>query len=257
MPVVLWLVVSLVWARRRLEARVLVARYDPPPGLIAGEAGVVLDGRVDTADVVAAVIDLAVREVLALERIAGAGGDDVLVSVQRPWLHDPAIRRFEAVLLAHVFTEPGVRSVRLSDLRGGDYAPTSIKDTLSDDLEERGYFAAGPRAMRRIGRWTAVAFFGVWAQLAWNAAAGASTYRAGAVAAAAVWTLASLASANGLTAAGRRARQQLSGLRVFLLRVEKERLEQLPWGTLDPSLPWAIALGVTDAWVPAPPLRAR
>jgi hypothetical protein len=242
---------------RRLEARTVVASYEAPAGLIPGEAGVVIDGRVDTADVVAAVIDLAVREILVLERVPGEAGDDVLISIERPWLHDPAIRRFEAVLLAHVFTEPGVRSVRLSALRGSDYAPTSIKDTLSDDLEERGYFAAGPRAMRRVGRGAALGLLAVWAQLAWNAGAGASTYQAGVVAAAALWTLASLVAANGLTAAGRRARHQLNGFRTFLGRVDKDRLEQLRWGALDPHLPWAIALGVTSAWLPGPPLRDR
>lgn len=257
MPIVLWLAVGLVWTLRRLEARTVVAFYEPPPGLLAGEAGVVIDGRVDTEDVLAAVLDLALRDYLSLERVTGSDGGDVLVSVRRPWLHDRTIRRFEAVLLAHVFSGPGVHSVRLSAFRGESVAPASIKETLSSDLEERGYFAAAPRAVRRVGRWAAAVVLAIWIQLAWNAGATASTCLAGLASTAAVWTLASLVSANGLTAGGRRARHHLHGFERFLRTVEKERLERLPWGTLDPHLPWAIALRVTAAWVPAPPLRAR
>ena len=249
--------VGVVWFVRRLEARAGVAAYEAPAGLLPGEAGVVIDGREDPHDVVAAVVDLAARGFLSLERIDGPGGGDVLVSVPRPWLHDRAIRPFEAVLLAHVFSGPGVLSVPLSTLRGRGYAPTSVKDTLSSDLEARGYFAAAPRAVRRLGRGAALVVLAVWGQLALNSGAGLSTYAAGVVSAVAVWVLGAVIAVNGLTAAGRRARHQLRGFRTFLRRVEKDRLEQCPWGTLEPHLPWAIALEVTEAWLAAPPLRPR
>jgi hypothetical protein len=256
-PVALLTAVGVAWLLRRLEARAVVTVYEPPPGMLAGEAGVVIDGREDPADVVAAVIDLAARDYLSLEPIATPAGTDILVSVRRPWLHDRAIRPFEAVLLAHVFERPGVYSVPLSVLRGQSYPPTSVKETLSNDLEDRGYFGAAPRAVRRAGRWAALFVLAVWVQLSWNAGAPASTYVAGLVSAAAVWLLAAVVAANGLTAAGRRARHQLHGFRAFLRRVEKERLEQLHWGTLDPHLPWAIALGVTEAWIAAGPPEVR
>lgn len=222
--------------------------YGPPATLRAGEAGVVIDGRIDTADVVAAVVDLAVRGYLRLERVTDFDGDEVLVTVARPWLHEKDIRPFEVVLLAHVFTS-GVHMVRLSELRGTSYAPTSIKETLSSDLVDRGLFAGAPLSVRHAGRWLALVVTAGWAQLAWNAGASVSTILAAAATGLLLWLLASLVSRGFLTAHGRRARAHLMGFREYLARVDKARLEQLRPGALDEHLPWAIALGVTKGWL--------
>lgn len=222
----------------------VVPSYAPPAGLRAGEAGVVIDSRVDSVDVVAAVVDLAVRGILELHRLP----HDTLVRVARPWLHEKDIRPFEVVLLAHVFTD-GAREVRLSELRGQGYAPTSIKETLSLDLDERGLFTAGPLAVRRAGRWLALIVLAVWTQLAWNAHAGPAVYVRGIETALLVWLLAVVVSRGGLTPHGRHMRNQLLGFREYLARAEKDRLEKLRPNVLDEHLPWAIALGVTEAWV--------
>ena len=222
----------------------VVAVYTPPAALRPAEAGVVIDGRVDTRDLVAGVVDLAIRGYVKMEPL----GRDVLVSVQRPWLHDRDIRTFETVLLAHVFTD-GAHQVRLSELRSRGYPHASIKEAISDDLEARGLFAAAPLAVRRLGRGLAGAVVAVWAQLAWNAGAGLSTYLAGVVTGAALWWLADVVAAGWLTAEGRRARQALKGVREYLARVERRRLEGLTPGTLDEQLPWAVALGVTEGWL--------
>jgi len=242
-PGALLLLAGAVWLARRSDAAVAPV-YAPPAGLRAGEAGVVIDGHVHTEDVVASVVDLAVRGYLTLEPVSG----DVMVRVARPWLHDRDIRVFETVLLAHVFTD-GVHSVRLSALRGAGYAPESIKDALSHDLAALGYFAAGPRAVRRIGRVVTIGAVALWAQVAWNHGAGVSAFAAGAATGLGLWLLVGQLARGGLTAEGVRARRQLQGLKEYLARVDKPRLEALPAGTLDEHLPWAIALGVTEAWL--------
>jgi hypothetical protein len=238
---------ALLWLTRHPPLPV-VAVYTPPAALRPAEAGVVIDGRVDTRDLVAGVVDLAIRGYVALAPMENAGRRDVLVSVQRPWLHDRDIRTFETVLLAHVFTD-GARQVRLSELRARGYPHASIKEAISDDLEARGLFAAAPRAVRRVGRGLAVGVVAAWAQLAWNAHAGGMTYLAGLVTGAALWWLADVVAAGWLTAEGRRTRQALEGLREYLARVERRRLDGLAPGTLDEQLPWAVALGVTEGWL--------
>lgn len=253
MPGAILLLTGIVWARGRSAGRrAVVAVYAPPAGLRAGEAGVVIDGRVDPEDVVAAVVDLAARGYVSLERSHAAA--DVTVNIRRPWIADRDVKTWEAVLLANVFTSPGFASTTLDALR----APrdtASIREALSEDLAERGFFAAAPIAVRRAGRWLAVIGAVVWAQLAWNDGAGGSTFLAIAATAVALWLLAGVVAARGLTANGRRAQQHLRGLREFLERVEKGRLEQLPIGMLDAQLPWAIALGVTEAWLAPTPMR--
>jgi hypothetical protein len=234
---------ALLWLTRHPPLPV-VAVYTPPATLRPAEAGVVIDGRVDPRDLVAGVVDLAVRGYLKLDAIER----DVLVSVQRPWLHDKDIRTFETVLLAHVFTD-GAHQVRLSELRARGYPHSSISEAISDDLHELGLFAAAPLAVRRVGRGLAIAVVAVWVQLSWNAGASVSTYVGGAVTGATLWCLAGVLAAGWLTAEGSRARQQLRGFREYLSRVERGRLEQLGPGALDEHLPWAVALGVTNGWL--------
>src|SRR5204863_2885998 len=91
--------------------------------------------------------------------------------------------------------------------------------------------------------------FAMWAQVAWNGGSAWPTFAAGALTAIIVWRIVALLGGDALTAHGQRARQELLGFREFLHRVDKDRLERLAPGTLDPHLPWAVALGVTAAWL--------
>jgi len=242
-PGALAVLVIVFWAARRGGGDAAPA-YRAPAGLRAGEAGVLIDGHVHARDVVAAVVDLAVRGYLTLE----PADNDVMVHVARPWIHDKDICSFETVLLAHVFTD-GAKSVRLSALRGRGYAPDSIKDNLSHDLAELGLFAAGPRAVLRVGRVAAVAAAAIWLQVLWNEGAGVSAYTAAVTTGGMLWLLVVQIARGGLTPEGVRARRRLEGYREYLRRVEKHRLEALPPGALDEHLPWAIALGVTEGWL--------
>jgi hypothetical protein len=70
-----------------------------------------------------------------------------------------------------------------------------------------------------------------------------------------LWLLADVIASGVLTPQGRRARLALRGFREFLARVDTPRLERLPAGALDENLPWAVALGVTEAWLGPTPVR--
>jgi hypothetical protein len=252
-PGAVLLFTTLVWTGGHYAGRrPVVPVYGPPPNLRPGEAGVVIDGRVDAEDIVAAVVDLAVRGVVMLERAPGQ--TDVVVTIRRPWITDPDVRPWEIALLTSVFSWPGLATIRLSALRAPRDS-ASIRDALSNDLTERGLFAAPPVTRRRTGRWVAVIATAIWMQLAWNEGAGLSTVFAGFATGLALWLLAGAVAAGGLTAEGRRARQQLRGFREFLMRVDTHRLDRLRAGTLDEHLPWAIALGVTEGWLAARPVR--
>ncbi len=248
----LLLLTGLAWMTARPRRRGIVVRYAPPPHLRPGEAGVVIDGRIDAEDIVAAVVDLATRGYLALER--ARNDTDVIVTVKRPWISDPDVRGWEALLLRSVFTAPGHATVALSALR----APrdtASIREALSADLAERGFFASAPLALRRVGRWIAVITTAIWMQIAANEGAAGSTFLAGVATGAVLWALAGVVAAGGLTPDGRRAQHGLRGFREFLARADAPRLDRQPAGTLDENLPWAIALGVTEAWLAPTPMR--
>jgi hypothetical protein len=64
-----------------------------------------------------------------------------------------------------------------------------------------------------------------------------------------LWNLASWYPRRFLSPAGHGVRRELLGFREFLRRAERDRLDRMPPDTLHQLLPWAIALGVTDAWL--------
>lgn len=216
------------------------------------DAWVLDDGDEAQAARTAAVVDLAARGYVTLERPPGE--TDVVVTIQRPWITDPDVRPWEAVLLRNVFTSPGYSTIALSALRDpGESA--SIREALSAELAERGFFSSAPIAVRRVGRWAAVIAAALWMQIAWNKEADLSTQLAIVATGVTLWLFAGVIAAGGLTADGRRARQSLRGFREFLLRVDRDRLEKLRAGTVDENLAWAIALGVTEGWLAPTPAR--
>jgi hypothetical protein len=237
-----------VWLRRWVSSHTVSAVYSPPAGFSPIEAGIVVDGRFDTGDVVAAVVQLAVRGIVGLERMANG---DVLVSVKRAWQSERGLRTADIAILARIYAHGD--SVRpLSEFKGDAKDLDDIFDTLTDTLTEKGLFSAPPSAVRRLGRWAAVIVSATWIQIGWSfGVASLSSYAAALATGLILWGLASWYPRRFLSPAGQRARQQLLGFREFLHRAERDRLDRMPPDTLHTLLPWAIALGVTDAWLNA------
>src|SRR5262245_22209356 len=169
-PVLVALLGVLVLTHRR-RSRPVVVVYEPPATIAPAEAGVLLDGRLDVDDFVAGIVDLAVRGYLTLTRIPHAlAGDDVLITVARPWQTDPGVRSFEITILARMY-ERGAAARRLSDVRADRRDLEALAHVVAAELANAGLFVLPPAAAERAGRWLAVIVTAVWAQLALNAGA--------------------------------------------------------------------------------------
>jgi hypothetical protein len=246
-------------SRETASERAVMPQYEPPDGLRAAELGVLVDESVEPRDVVAAVVELAVRGYLRIERVANsADGDDYLISLKRPWLGDPEISPFETIVLAQIYRTPQIQARYLSELRkAGGQTVGPIRDQIYRDLVARGYFRTSPRHARQAWRVAGIGVACVWAQLALLAGASWSTLAAGVVAGAVVF-FAGIGMSR-LTPAGAAARDRARGFREFLQRAERDRIERLAPDTLHRLLPHAIALGITEAWIsrferlPVPP----
>jgi Predicted membrane protein (DUF2207) len=245
-PLALLAVAAGAWLRRWAAGHAVAAVYSPPPGFSPIEAGIVVDGRFDTDDVVAGVVQLAVRGIVGLERMANG---DVLISVKRAWQSERGLRTADIAILARIYAHGD--SVRpLSEFKGDAKDLDDIFDTLTDTLTEKGLFSAPPSGVRRLGRWAAVIVSATWVQIGWSfGVASLSSYAAALATGLILWGFASWYPRRFLSPAGQRARQQLLGFREFLHRAERDRLDRMPPDTLHTLLPWAIALGVTDAWL--------
>ena len=244
-PVGLLALAAITAALRWLAAQTARPAASPPSSLSPVEAGIVAEGRFRTDDLVASVVQLAVRGIIGLQQMANG---DVLVTVRKVWQRESGLRASDIAMLARVYAH-GDAVRPLSEFRSGPGELGETFDTLANAMVERGLYDGPPPTLRRVGRWTALAVAGAWIQIAWALHASASAYPPAFVTGAVIWILTDWISRHYLSASGKRARVELLGFRKFLRRPGRERLDRLPADAFHTFLPWAIALGASQAWI--------
>ena len=245
------------FGRDPLRERSVRPEYEPPAGVRPGEAGALVDETVHPRDVVATVVDLAVRGHLHIKQVSAAGllePADHLFTLTKPWLGDPDIEDFEVIVLAQVFGHGGVTDRKLlSEIRRDSRAIfPPIREQLYRELVKKKYFLASPQSVRRF--WSVIGglllvlpliLFSVWD----GDVPGGSLSMLLALAASGLLVLAFARVMPRKTFKGARTKLQVLGFQEFLERAEKDRLKRLSPDTLHKWLPYAIALGVEEAWI--------
>lgn len=260
LPLVVFALCLVAWqsfGRDPVRGRSIKPEYEPPRGLRPGEAGSLMDEVVHPRDVVATVVDLAVRGHLTIEQVPAAPGNhDYLLKLSKPWLGDPDFAPFEVILLAQVFgSSKAAASKLLSEVRrnsGAIFQP--IREQIYRDLVKKRYFLASPQAVRAFWRAIGVGVFAVPVGLFGVASAVGMMLPVSlslllAFAASGLIILAFARVMPRKAFRGARARVHILGFQEFLERAEKDRLRRLPPDTLHKWLPYAIALGVEEAWI--------
>src|SRR5207249_6479038 len=126
--------------------------YAPPPDLIPAEAGALVDERAHPRDVIATVVDLAVRGYLEIEPITTAFGEaDFMFKRLKPVTGDPDLRPFELFVLAKIFGVDWVINMRLLSEVRRDYENVfpPIRDQLYRMMVRDGLFPASPGSVRK------------------------------------------------------------------------------------------------------------
>ena len=250
----------LWWKRGRDEGRPgsVVVQYAAPEGLSPLQLGTLIDERVDTRDVTAALVGLAVRGYLRIDA-SGAPADGrmkakqvKLTKVREP---DEAMTDAERMLLNKVFAES--REVKLSELQHKFYAYLpKLAEKTYDALVEAGYYASSPAGVR--GGWLVVGV--LWAI---GCVVGAIlAVRVGGLPPV-PWIIAAVLTAPQLpivapfmprrTAKGRRAVEAVKGLEEYIVRAERGELEARAGKEgfqphFESLLPYALALGLVEEW---------
>ncbi|HZN49665.1 MAG TPA: DUF2207 domain-containing protein [Methylomirabilota bacterium] len=229
--------------------------YEPPTDLIPAQAGTIVDDRAHPRDVIATVVDLAVRGYLEIEPITTAFGEpDFMFKRLKPVAGDPDLKMFELYVLAKIFGADWVINMRLLSEVRRDYENVfpPIRDELYRLMVEDGLFPASPGRVRTgwmtAGLLTAIGglllptFGPSWLGMyePWLRIGGIVS---GIIFIAWGWVM------PRKTRAGVQMATKVRGFQEFLERAEKDRLERLPPDTLHRWLPWAIALGVTERWI--------
>ncbi|HEV2248900.1 MAG TPA: DUF2207 domain-containing protein [Candidatus Limnocylindria bacterium] len=146
----LWLVWRLWWTQGRDRGRArgaIVAEYEPPGKLRPAQLGVLVDERADPRDLVATIVDLAVRGYLVITELPKQGlfgHADWMLDKRKP---GDDLLPYERRLFEGLFTDGD--SVLLSSLKG-TFQPTLVaaEKLLYRDATERGWFVADPARVR-------------------------------------------------------------------------------------------------------------
>jgi len=237
----------------------VVVRYEPPADLTAGEVGALVDERVDLHDITASVVDLAVRGYIQIQvevepRLFG------LVTREETWFEQTDkprddLRAYERRVLTGLF-QSGPR-VSTAALKHRFYRQIpGIRDALWDDLAARRFVEGKPAAVRR--RWKVFGGVAAAATISlgygWVRVRGLPLPHAmvlPVVSGAVVWGLFVLLSRAmpRRTEKGVESREWALGFEEFVDRVERDNLEVARRRNVFESLlPYAMALGVADAW---------
>lgn len=138
-------------------APIVAVQFTPPAGVQPGMVGTIIDEEVNTVDVSATVVDLAVRGFLQIEEIQSEGvfsrTDWRLTRlVPRP---EETLRRYESTLLEGIFATSN--PVDLSALKT-HFATTlsTAKGEMYQEVVDRGWFRRSPQSQR--AGWQALGF---------------------------------------------------------------------------------------------------
>jgi len=227
----------------------VAVQFEPPPGLLPGHLGTLLDKKVDVRDVTATIVDLAVRGYIRIEE--GLGKDEYRFFKLKD--ADDSLSSYEQTLFRSLFgaylgatDETSLRRLAATfavNLR-------TVQSRLFEDVTARGWFREKASTARR--RWVAsailVAAAGIGATIA---LAVTSSWGIAPLPLAIVGVIAALTPGPGpaRTAEGSRVLAQTRGFMEFLstadgdmLRFEEKR------DIFSEYLPYAIAFGVADKW---------
>lgn len=222
----------------------VIAQYDPPDELRPGEVGTLYDEKAETRDVIASIVDLAVRGYLVIEEIEktkvfgfGGGKDYRLVRKKQP---DQALKPYEEKLMASLFEDGD--TVTLSDLKGSFANDLrAIQKLMYEQTLTDGYFSANPDAVRKKFFFIGLALFIV---------GGMAMFVGVFVLPLAGIALMLMAKAMPQrTAKGVDAAWHARGFREFLHTAERYRLKwQEKEHIFEQFLPYAMVFGVAEQW---------
>lgn len=147
------LLLYLLWYSKGRDAPVkLPAEWipEPPSDLPAGMVGTLIDERADTKDVIATLVDLARRGVLAIQEESKPGAFGIGATQEYTYhLENDALpmRPYEKLLVDKLFD--GEKSKKLSDLREKFYTTMGqVQKGLYQAVVDEGHFPSSPERVR-------------------------------------------------------------------------------------------------------------
>ncbi len=231
--------------------------YTPPAGLTVAEMGSLIDDSVDTRDICAMAVDLAVRGYIRIEELeTEVDGKDYFFKKLKEFKDDASLRPFEKHFLSVLFRVSDSRM--LYEMKNYFYQDLAeLKRQVDRHLIGQGYYLRSPRTVRAAGLVLALA-----------AAAGGVLWGIQSQSLVVFISLSLSAINIGVfgylmprkTHRGVRMLEKVLGFQEYLHWAEKDRIRREPPDVFHKWLPYAMAFGVLEQWtktfegltVPAP-----
>ncbi len=264
-PFIVLIVMFLLWYARGRDPRCrsIAVQYEPPDGMTPGEMGTLVDNSAAMRDITATLVDLAVRGYLVIQEKQTEHLMHLIdhkeytfhrTKTAAEW---SSLKQHEQDLLSALFDNGATDTVNLSDLQNHFYKNIpGIRDSLFDELLERGYYLHRPDYVRAgwFGTGLLIGFLfymaGMWVSPAMRQSP--APLIASAIATSFIIGIFGRFM-PGRTAKGVTALEGTLGFEDFLQHVESDRIariEKTP-ALFEKFLPFAMALGVEKKWVGA------
>lgn len=246
-PIVTFFLLLRYWWRHGRDPKgrgVIIPEYNPPKELGPAEVGAVYEGVVNKCDIVAMIVDLAVRGYIVIEDKEGK------FSLVKTAKAAEGLRDYEAAFMTKTFNDGTTVDLSKKQTKFGT-AWKAAQSALYARLQTEKLFVRNPDGVRGMF----IAFVGLIIAATWLLAPNISDEP--------VWPFVA-GIGTGLivlmfgfvmprrTVHGVKTWEHIQGYKMFLHTAERYRLQwQEKEGIFEKYLPYALALGVADAWVKA------
>ncbi len=264
-PILAFFLMFWLWYSQGRDPRLrpIAVQYEPPQGLSPGECGTLVDNEAAMRDIIATIVDLAVRGYLLIEQtetdqmLGLVHHRNYIFHLKKPASEWSSLKPHEQTLLFALFDGGSTDSVSLTELQNHFYThlPT-IRDRIFDALMSAKYYLHRPDKVRNayIGGGIAVGGIGAWIGGAMSGPLGTSPLTgviSGILTGLVIVGFGFFMPAR--TNDGARALEGVLGFETFLARVEEDRFERIVKTPemFEKFLPYAMALGVEKKWVRA------
>jgi len=262
LPVLSLIIMLLLWRRLGRDPRdreSVTVMYGPPQfnntPLCPAEVGALVDETLDSRDITATIVGLAVKGYLKIEETKEEGiifdsKDYYLAKVKEA---DDSLPLFEREIMSCIFGAlPGKM---VSELKNHFYVYIDpLKKTVYSELTVKKYFTVSPDKVRQLyaaaGFVTALAATVLIGLLFSDSIGGLRTFLSGILCGLPIFGFAKYMPAK--TRAGANAYMDILGFEEFLSRAEKDQLLRMKDENLfSKFFPYALALNVADNWAKA------
>lgn len=253
LPIVIFIIMFGLWYKKGRDPKgqgVVVAEFEAPDKLTPAEVGLLADETVNTKDVVAEIIYLAVKGYLKITHVKSEGlfsSTDYVLDKLKPAGDD--LTNFEVKLLDSLFLG-GSTQTKLSNLKTKFSEDLrEIKSLVNKALTAKKYFLANPIMVRAGYMSTSATFILIMIIRGKNL----NFISATSLIICALIVLIFGYKMPVKTKAGVLAKEKIMGLKLYLTVAEKDRLNfhnapEKNAEHFEKLLPYAIALGVETKW---------